>query len=246
MTHSTVQQTTPVVESGPEQFANEPTPAQYTRQDPIGHGRIDVHNDAETGHDRRPPPPSHSEDLKQEVRPYFAGESEGLEFLFDVCCPDRTIRGLHYATPANTYRARRIHQKSANPSPLPAMPVQRELVRAFFLYLWPVLPVVDAKSFLSAFYAEDPALSPLLLWSIFYAAASVSCFCNLAILETDFFQFVDNNAIKTHRLGSRKQLKEFYYQNAKVILSFVIGMISVQLTSHRTSLTLKMKMIRRY
>ena len=78
------------------------------------------------------------------------------------------------ATPAHSYRAKRILQKSANPIPLPAMPIQRELVRSFFLYLWPVLPVVDAKSFLSAFYSEDPNLSPLLLWSMFFAAASVS------------------------------------------------------------------------
>ena len=174
MTHSTVQQTTPIVESAPEQFPTEPASTQYTRQDPIGHGRLDVHNDEESDLPRRPPPPSHSEHLKQEVRPYFTGESQGLEFLFDICCPDRTVRGLHYATPAHTYRARRVHQKSANPSPLPAMPVQRELVRTYFLYLWPVLPVVDAKSFLTAFYAEDPNLSQLLLWSIFFAAASVS------------------------------------------------------------------------
>ena len=137
LTHSTVQQTTPIVESAPEHFPTEPPPQQYTRQEPIGHGTLNVDDDTEDGHERRPLPPSHSGHLKQEVRPYFTGESQGLEFLFDICCPDRTIRGLHYATPAHTYRARRIHQKSANPSPLPAMPVQRELVRAYFLYVWP-------------------------------------------------------------------------------------------------------------
>lgn len=168
-----MQQTTPIVESASDGFSTDVPPVQYSRTERIGHGRIDVSDDSATVHERRPPPQHHSVDLKQEVRPYFAGESEGLEFLFDICCPDRTIRGLHYATPAHTYRARRIHQKSATSPPLPALPIQRELVRAFFLYLWPVLPVVDAKSFLSDFCAEDPTLSPLLLWSIFFAAASV-------------------------------------------------------------------------
>lgn len=63
------------------------------------------------------------------------------------------------------------------------MPVQRELVRAFFLYLWPVMPVVDAKAFLAAFYAEDPDLSPLLLWSVFFAAASVCRKCSNTLLN---------------------------------------------------------------
>ena len=151
---------------------------QYARQERIGYGQIDVSLDHESAHDRRPQQQYQSGDLKQEVRPFFAGESEGLEFLFDLCCPDRAIHGLHYATPAHSYRAKRTHQKSASPSPLPAMSIQRELVRAFFLYLWPVLPVVEAKSFLSAFYSEDPNLSPLLLWSMFFAAASVGTASN--------------------------------------------------------------------
>jgi hypothetical protein len=173
LTHSTVQQTTPIVESTSENFVSD-TPVQYARQERIGYGRLDVSDDTENPHGRRPQQQHHSGDSKHEVRPYYSGESQGLEFLFDICCPDRTIRGLHYATPAHSYRAKRVHQKSATPSPLPAMPIQRELVRSFFLYLWPVLPVVEAKGFLSAFYSEDPNLSPLLLWSMFFAAASVS------------------------------------------------------------------------
>jgi hypothetical protein len=84
------------------------------------------------------------------------------------------MKGTHYTTPASTYRAKRVVRKHARPAqPLPPLVIQRELVRSFFLYLWPLLPVVDAKEFLTAFHHDSSTVSPLLLWSVFFAAASV-------------------------------------------------------------------------
>ena len=176
ITHSTVpQQRTPIMESGGERFSSEPS-VQFTPQEPSGLGRSDGANSPDarsmqtkfTQHNG-------AEGAKRDVRPFFAGESEGLEFLFDLVAPDRPIRGLHYATPAERYRAKRSTQKRPRLSQqLPSMAIQRELVRTFFLHIWPVLPVVDANEFLTAFYADHHAMSHLLLWSVFFAAASVS------------------------------------------------------------------------
>lgn len=112
---------------------------------------------------------------KSEVRPFYAGESEGLEFLFDVCCPDRPIKGQHYAVPAHSYRAKRTYRRQSLPArQLPAPHIQQELLRCFFRYVWPLLPVIDLQTFLNAYIYEPANVSDLLLWSIFFAAANVS------------------------------------------------------------------------
>lgn len=62
------------------------------------------------------------------------------------------------------------------------------------------MPVVNAGEFISK-YTEDPNhVSALLLWSVFFAAAS----------------YVDNDVIDASGCKTRKLLKEFCYQNAKV------------------------------
>lgn len=107
--------------------------------------------------------------------PIFSGEAQGLEFLFDACSPDRPTKGLHYVVPAQTYRARRTYQtRTSEPYSLPPKAVQDELIRCFFHYVWPTLPVVDAKEFLTAYTDRVENVSSLLLWSIFFAAANVS------------------------------------------------------------------------
>lgn len=139
---------------------------------------------------------------RKNVRPFFSGDTQGLEFLFDTCAPDRPLKGNHYTTPASTYRARRTVRKPAKPvHPLPPVAIQRELVKSFFYYVWPLFPVVDAKEFLMAFQADSQSISPLLLWSVFFAAAS----------------FIDSDVLKTQHMPPRKILKEQYYVYAKDI-----------------------------
>lgn len=114
--------------------------------------------------------------------------------------PDRALKGHHYTTPASTYRAKRTVRKHAKPvQPLPPIAIQEELVKAFFHYAWPLLPVVDAKEFLVAFHTDIRTISPLLLWSVFFAAAS----------------FIDQDVLKSHHMPHRKALKEQYYAHAK-------------------------------
>lgn len=95
-------------------------------------------------------------------------------------------------------------------------------MRCFFHYVYPVLPVVDAKEVLEAFEQDPASVKPLLLWSIFFAALNVGIFsidrfdyvCMADLLD----QFIDKDILRTHRLPPRKLLKEQYYHNAKVML----------------------------
>ena len=145
---------------------------------------------------------SSSDYSRADVRPFYAGESEGLEFLFDLVSPDRPTKGLHYATPAATYRAKRTCKHAPRPPPQwPPAIVQQELIRCFFHYVWPAMPIVDARDFLTAWWQEDRQVSPLLLWSVFFAAAS----------------YIDSAALKANHLPTRKTLKEQFYQHAKDI-----------------------------
>lgn len=140
------------------------------------------------------------EHSRQQVRPFFAGESQGLEFLFDVIAPDRCTRGLHYATPASKYRSKRTCRTASYHQPeLPPATIQQELVRCFFHYVWPAMPVIDAADFLTAWWREQSQVSPLLLWSVFFAAAS----------------FIDSEVLKAQHMPPKMALKEQYYQNAK-------------------------------
>lgn len=103
------------------------------------------------------------------------GESEGLDFLFDQCNPDRRDRGPHYITPRKTYRHKRLTQGARKLAPrLPHRAIQQELVKCFFHYVWPVMPIINASDFLEAFENDMSSISPLLLWSVFFSALSVS------------------------------------------------------------------------
>ena len=89
---------------------------------------------------------------------------------------------------------------SDEPLPLPPPPVCEQLTRCFFHYVYPFLPIVNAGEFLTQ-YTEDPAkVSRMLLWSVFFASAN----------------YLAADAIKTAGFKTRKSLKEYCYQNAKV------------------------------
>ncbi|KAK6378004.1 hypothetical protein LTR64_001387 [Lithohypha guttulata] len=126
----------------------------------------------------------------KEVEPYFAGESEGLEFLFDQVAPDRPVVGVHYLTPRRTYRHKRPRiyrpssQELGSHIALPPRPVQQELVKCFCYYVYPTMPVVDLRDFVETF-------------------------------ESDTRSFIEKDVLRANHLPPRKVLKEQYYQNAK-------------------------------
>ena len=79
--------------------------------------------------------------------------------------------------------------------------MQQELIRCFFHYVWPALPIIDACDFLTTWLHDSASVSPLLRWSIFFSAAS----------------YLEEPLLETHRTPSKLVLKEQYYQAAKDI-----------------------------
>lgn len=132
---------------------------------------------------------------------FVTGEAEGLEFLFDLCSPNRPIKGIPYIINRNIHKRERFRPEVTTGSrPLFSSSLCLQFLRSYFYYVHPFLPVVNAGDFLSK-YAEDPnKVSCLLQWSMYFASAS----------------YLDQDAIKATGLRSRKALKEFCYQNAKV------------------------------
>ncbi|KAK5942852.1 hypothetical protein PMZ80_005418 [Knufia obscura] len=182
--HAIAQTTTPTIATSPE------TSQQHSQQQ-----QKDVQQ-------RRQVVAIANERPLRDLLPYFAGESEGLEFLFDQCSADRPVKGVHYVTPRKTYRHKRSTSRVHRLEPLlPPLQIQQELIRNFFNYVFPVMPIVDAKAFLEAFEKNPNSVSPLLLWSMFFAAAN----------------FIDKDYLRANRLPPRKILKEQYYQHAKDI-----------------------------
>lgn len=122
-----------------------------------------------------------------------------MEFLFDICSPNRPIRGSPYIIGRNVHKRQRFRPEvGSRPSFPPHVAIQ--CLRCFFHYVYPFMPVVNAGEFISK-YTEDPnSVSALLLWSVFFAAAS----------------YVGNDVIDASGCKTRKLLKEFCYQNAKV------------------------------
>jgi len=85
--------------------------------------------------------------------------------------------------------------------PFPENALRQELLRCYFHYVHPFLPLVDVYSFFHKYNQGVEHVSPLLLWSMFFAAAN----------------FVSPESLKRNRFSSRKSFKEYCYQRAKEI-----------------------------
>ena len=128
----------------------------------------------------------------------LAGEEGGLEFMFDVCNPNRPIKGGPYIVSRNVHKRQRFGAEvGSRPSFPPATSL--EFLRCFFTNVYPFLPVLHAGEFITK-YSNDPgSVSSLLLWSVFLATAS----------------HIDADTLRAAGFKTRKQLKEYCYQHAK-------------------------------
>ncbi|KAH8883346.1 hypothetical protein GQ53DRAFT_847002 [Thozetella sp. PMI_491] len=116
---------------------------------------------------------SGSNEASKSPVPHFAGDSQGMELFLDICYPSRPF-------PRNFYiiqRQRQYFPSAAAAHPLrtrslPESSVCRELLRCYFHNIHPFLPVVHAGEFLTAFDKQPESISPLLLWSVFFAGAT--------------------------------------------------------------------------
>ena len=103
------------------------------------------------------------------------GEAQGLEFTFNICHPSRVTKGPHYIVnrEGSAYRASRETQSHPRRE-FPSSSICRDLLRAYFYYVHPFLPVLDINDFLTRYAEDSKSVSEVLLWSMFFAAASVS------------------------------------------------------------------------
>lgn len=129
------------------------------------------------------------------------GEAEGLEFLLDTIAPDRPVKGGPYIIARSVHKREWCKPRVIDPpNPLPAASVREQLMICFFHYVYPFMPVVNTADFLAK-YTENPALvSAMLLWSIFFASAN----------------YLGEEEVKAGGFKTRKSLKAYCYQNAKV------------------------------
>ena len=138
----------------------------------------------------------------ENIVPYFASESEGLEFLFDICAPDRALKGTHYIVNKQVHRREHLREKSPRqPTPFPDEELRQELLKCYFHGVHSFLPLVDIHSFFHNYSQGLDHVSHLLLWSMFFAAAN----------------FINADHLRRNRFASRKSFKEFCYQSAREI-----------------------------
>ena len=108
--------------------------------------------------------------------PCSIGNEEGLEFMFDTCFPNRAVKSNHYIIPRPPSKAEFGYDSGLREPLLTSFPeehVLQELFQCYFQYVHPFLPIIDANDFLSN--SNSPRRrSPLLKWSLLFAAASVS------------------------------------------------------------------------
>ncbi|KAG7051057.1 cutinase transcription factor 1 beta [Colletotrichum scovillei] len=133
---------------------------------------------------------------------YYIGESAGMALLFDVCYPSRPLPGNFYII----QRQRRYFPPAHITSPLMARPLPEpaalhDMISCYFRYLHPYLPVIDAGRFISAFASQPSSISPLLLWSVLFAAAT----------------FVKPEHWQATEFRTRKEYQEDIYRHAKAL-----------------------------
>jgi hypothetical protein len=106
------------------------------------------------------------------------GDTQGVGLVADLCEPERPDKSGHFVVAAlsSTNIDSETHEylRKRGCFDLPALDIQQSLVRAYFHYVHPFLPVIHVSSFLKTF--ESPGQNGVclhLLWSVFLAAANV-------------------------------------------------------------------------
>ncbi|OAL37971.1 hypothetical protein AYO20_02804 [Fonsecaea nubica] len=139
---------------------------------------------------------------EQAAVPLYLGEPHLLSFVMDVC---NSGHQSHYLVPRAAARTLpsddltflRVKGCFSLPSPK----VCECLLKHYFHYVHPLLPIVDANRVLTQYHHEGdaPCVNLLLLWSMFFAAAN----------------FASPELVQDAKYASRKAMKRDLYQRAK-------------------------------
>lgn len=111
------------------------------------------------------------------------GDEQGLEFLLDICRPNRQGRN-HFLVPLaarDTVRPEDMsYLRENHVFDLPSKDLQFELMWHYIRYIHPTCPVVDVTAFLQESAVEgEPTSSLILLWSMFSVSAAV---CTISLV----------------------------------------------------------------
>ncbi|KAH7012816.1 putative Zn(II)2Cys6 transcription factor [Ilyonectria destructans] len=137
--------------------------------------------------------------------PIYA-DPKGVCAIANICEPDSAEKSGHFLLPNGIVSLldpddlEYLQRKGVFAFPEPQ--VRDDLVRTYFHYVHPFLPILDAQDFLSQH--ESAALDkigPHLLWSMYLAA------CN----------FVEEDVVRRAGFPTRKKMKRSIYRKAKVL-----------------------------
>ncbi|KAK5506800.1 hypothetical protein LTR07_006063 [Exophiala xenobiotica] len=113
-----------------------------------------------------------------DVVPFYVGEPHELGSILNLFFPQRPA-AVHYHVPRPETRSLSAddaaYLQTKGVYDLPEQGLVHIFIRSFFQYAFIYIPVIDAGSFLMTYFRHGvSAISPLLLWSMFLAAAHVS------------------------------------------------------------------------
>ena len=112
----------------------------------------------------------------------FIGDQQGSRRFLSVLCVDSASPSTHRSEPSNSaaagYSQTSAYLRSRGVFQFPEASICDALVRCYFRHVHFFMPVVNAETVLAAYSQNQcQSMSPLLLWSIFLAAANVGeCF----------------------------------------------------------------------
>lgn len=141
-------------------------------------------------------------DAEANDMPIYTGESLGFSAVLDVLATHAVPRHVFRPSSHPSLTAQDVeYLKFKGCLTLPSSDICRELLRAYFHHVHPILPVVDAAQVLKFEQQHDrPAeWNLLLLWSIFFVAVN----------------FIPAETCTVAGYSSRKEMKEAMYSRAK-------------------------------
>ncbi|KAJ9638511.1 hypothetical protein H2204_004281 [Knufia peltigerae] len=143
------------------------------------------------------------EEPHRSTAPLYLGDTNVLAFVLDIC---QQPRPSHYMVPVGSNRTLSPEEttflEAGGSFSLPDEGVCEKLTDAYFNHIHPNLPIMDAGRFLGQLSSEGvQGFSPLLLWSMFFAASS----------------YVDDDVVIKAGYPSRKAMKRGFFKRAKML-----------------------------
>ncbi|KAL4938603.1 hypothetical protein BDV06DRAFT_225833 [Aspergillus oleicola] len=143
-------------------------------------------------------------DAEATEMPLYTGGDLGFAAFLDVIAPQAVPRHIFRPVPHSALNNEDIeYLRLKGCLNFPSKDVCRDLLRAYFYSVHPIMPVVDAAQVMGIEHQLDrPAeLNLLLLWSIFFAAVN----------------FIPAETCTLAGYSSRKEMKEEMYSRAKIM-----------------------------